>query len=87
MMRVYYSNHFQKQVKKLTEKQQDKLAELVALLKENSSNPKLKAKSLSGELIGIHSFRLERNFRALFKFTSPTEIILCDVGHRKDIYR
>ncbi len=87
MVRVYYSDHFTKQVKKLTEKQQAKLAQLVVVLKENPFNPQLKTKSLSGRLVGFYSFRLERDFRALFKFLSPNEILLFNVGHRKDIYR
>lgn len=86
MVRVYYGDHFKKQVKKLTEKQQVKLARLVVLLKENPFNSQLHTKSLSGKLIGIYSFRLERDFRALFKFLSPNEILLFDIGNRKDIY-
>lgn len=87
MARVYYSDHFKKQAKKLTEKQQDKLARLVVLLKENPFNSRLKTKPLTGKFIGIYSFRIERNFRALFKFLSQSEILLFNVGHRKDIYR
>ena len=87
MVRVYYSDHFKKQVKKLTEKQQVKLARLVVLLKENPFNSQLKTKSLSGKFIGIYSFRLERDFRTLFKFLSSNEILLFNIGRRKDIYR
>jgi toxin HigB-1 len=76
MVRVYYSGQFEKKVKKLSEKQQAKLAQLVVLLKDNPFNPKLHTKSLAGKLIGIYSFRLERDFRALFKFLSRDEIII-----------
>ncbi|MSU54800.1 MAG: hypothetical protein EXS48_03160 [Candidatus Staskawiczbacteria bacterium] len=87
MVRVYYSDHFEKQAKKLTEKQQVKLAMTIVLLKENPFNSRLKTKPLAGKFIGIYSFRIERNFRALFKFLSPNEILLFKVGDRKDIYR
>jgi len=87
MVRVYYSERFRKNVKRLDEKQQAKLARLVVLLRENPFDPLLQAKSLSGELAGIYSFRITREYRALFRFLSPDEILLIDVGHRKDIYR
>ncbi|OHB22193.1 MAG: hypothetical protein A2939_00240 [Parcubacteria group bacterium RIFCSPLOWO2_01_FULL_48_18] len=87
MVRVYYTENFLKHAKKITEKQQAELARLVVLLKENPYHPRLHSKSLSGEFTGIYSFRITRDFRALFKFLSSDEIILVDIGHRKDIYR
>jgi addiction module RelE/StbE family toxin len=87
MVRVYYSDTFLRRVRKLTEKQQVKLARLVVLLKENPYHPQLHIKSLSGDLSGIYSFRITRDYRVLFKFLSPDEIILVDVGDRKDIYK
>ena len=87
MVRVYYSERFRKNVKRLDEKQQAKLARLVVLVKENPFDPLLHAKSLSGELAGIYSFRITREYRTLFRFLSPDEILLIDVAHRKDIYR
>ncbi|MBI2450987.1 MAG: type II toxin-antitoxin system mRNA interferase toxin, RelE/StbE family [Parcubacteria group bacterium] len=87
MVRVYYTDNFLKRVQKLSEKQQAKIARLVVLLKENPYYSQLHTKSLSGELAGIYSFRITRDFRVLFKFLSPYEILLIDVGHRKNIYR
>jgi len=87
MVRVYYSDRFRKSAKRLNEKQQVQLARLVVLLKENPFNPLLHTKSLSGRLGGIYSFRITREYRALFRFLSPDEIFLVDIGDRKDIYR
>ncbi|MBI2054084.1 MAG: type II toxin-antitoxin system mRNA interferase toxin, RelE/StbE family [Candidatus Staskawiczbacteria bacterium] len=86
-MRIYYGDNFLKRIKKFNEKQQAKLARLVVLLKNDPYHPQLHIKSLSGEFSGIYSFRITRNFRVLFKFMSPDEIILFDIGDRKDIYR
>ena len=86
-MRVYYGEHFRKNVKRLDEKQQNKLAKLVVLLKDNPFDSLLHTKKLSGDLTGIYSFRVNRNIRTLFRFLSPDEIIIIDVGNRKDIYR
>ena len=87
MVRVYYSDRFTRSAKRLNEKQQAQLARLVVLLKENPFSPSLHTKSLSGRLAGIYSFRVTREYRALFRFVSPGEVLLIDVGDRKDIYR
>ena len=86
-MKVYYSDYFRRRVQKLNTKQQDKLTRLVVLLKSNPYHSQLNTKSLSGKLSGMYSFRITRDFRALFKFLSPNEITLIDIGNRKDIYR
>ena len=85
-MKVYYGDHFKRNVERLEVKQQAKLTELVVLLKENPFNPLLHVKKLSGKLTGIYSLRISRDIRVLFKFSSPEEIFISDVGHRKDIY-
>lgn len=86
-MRVYYGDSFSRCVKKLGWKQQDKLAELIVLLSQNPFHQQLHVKSLEGNLAGLYSFRIARDVRVLFKFLSPDEIILVDLGHRRDIYR
>ena len=86
-MRVYYSDNFLKYARKLDDKQQVELSRLVVLLKENPFHSKLHVKSLSGDFSGLYSFRVRRDWRALFKILSADEIILVEVGHRKDIYR
>lgn len=86
-MRVYYSDNFFKHVEKFDHKQQAKLARLIVLLKENPFQSRLHTKSLSGNLSGLYSFRVKRDLRVLFKILSADEIILVNIGHRKDIYR
>ena len=87
MIKIYYNDHFLEQIRKFNKKQQAKFTKLVVLLRENPYHPQLHTKSLSGELSGIYSFRISRELRSLFKFLSADEIILIDIGHRKDIYR
>lgn len=87
MIRIYYSDQFLRAARRLENKLQDKLTELIVLLKENPFHSKLHSKKLSGEIAGIYSFRITRDWRVLFKFLSPLEIQLIDVGRRKEIYR
>ena len=86
-MKIHYADTFLKHARNLPEKQQVKLTRLVVLLQENPYHPHLHTKPLSGDLAGLYSFRITRDFRVLFKFLSPYEIMLVDVGDRKYIYR
>lgn len=87
MLRVYYGDTFLKHAKKLGSKEQAKLSRLVVLLRDNPFNSALHTKPLSHELSGIYSFRITRDWRVLFKFISAYEIMLIDVGNRRDIYK
>jgi len=87
MVKVYYSKYFLKAAKKLPSNQQEKLAQLLKLLRDNPLHPKLHTKNLTGKLSGLYSFRITRDWRVIFQFNSPTEVQLIDVAHRKEIYR
>ena len=87
MVRVFYSDRLKADVLTLNDKQQAKLARLVVLLRRDPFHPQLHTKSLSGKLADIYSFRVGRDIRILFRFTSSDEIYLIKVGHRKDIYK
>lgn len=67
-------------------KQQQKLADFIEILSQNPYSSVLHTKPLSGELAGFYSFRITREWRAVFRFNSIEEIQLLLVGHRKDIY-
>ena len=87
MVKVSFKKGFQKSVSVLSGKQKEKLSELVVLLSENPFHPKLHSKPLSGNLLGLFSFRITREWRVMFKFISPREILVIKVRHRKDIYK
>lgn len=87
MIQIVYSNYFIKTVRKLPVKQQEKLTELLEILKKNPFYPLLHTKSLSEQLTGFYSFRITREWRVIFQFIAPEKIQLVEVGHRKDIYK
>lgn len=86
-MTLHYGDHFLKNAKGLPKAQQRKLAELLEFLEQNPYHPLLHTKPLTGELAGFYSFRITRDWRVIFRFDSPIEIVLVDIGNRKDIYR
>jgi addiction module RelE/StbE family toxin len=86
-MRVVYSDKFLKALAKLPKKIQVKLDSLVDLLAQDAFHPLLHSKQLGGNLIGAYSFRVTRDWRAIFIFDGKDVIKLINVGNRKDIYR
>jgi len=84
---VRSSDRFLKTAAKLPANQQEKLADLLLVLRRNPFDPQLHAKHLTGKLSGLYSFRITRDWRVIFQFLSPQEIQLIDVDHRKDVYR
>lgn len=86
-MTLQYGDHFLKSARGLPKAQQRKLAGLLKFLEGNPYHPLLHTKPLVGELAGFYSFRITRDWRVIFRFDSPTEIVLVSIGNRRDIYR
>jgi len=86
-MGVVYSRTFLKESKLLPKVIRNKLAYLLELLAHDPFHPTLHTKQLSGKLTGFFSFRITRDWRAIFVFRDVNTIQLLKVAHRKDIYR
>lgn len=86
-MTIVYSKEFLKSAKKLPTAQQRKLAALLEYMQEDPFHSLLHSKRLSGELAGLLSFRITREWRVIFLFEDPDQIRLLRAEHRKDIYR
>lgn len=87
MIQITYHRNFLKSAQKLPRAQQKKLACNISILQENPFYSSLHTKRLSGELVGLLSFRITRDWRVIFKFCDLKNIQLLRVKHRKDIYR
>lgn len=86
-MKLVFDKKFLKQAQKLPLAQQKKLATLLETLADNPFSSKLHTKQLSTPLQGVFSFRINREYRVLFRFMDADTIFLTHVKHRKDIYR
>lgn len=87
MRQLVFGRKFLGSAEKLENKLKPKLKTSLDILLKNPFNPRLRIKSLSGKLSDLYSFRLSKDYRVIFKILSDEEIILINVGHRKDIYR
>mgnify|MGYP001561746022 CR=1 FL=1 len=87
MIRIFESAHIEKDARLLPHEIQNKLARLLVCFKENPFDSRLHTKPLSEPLRGLFAFRITRDWRVIFKFLTPREVLLLRVKHRKDIYR
>lgn len=84
---VVYDSDFLKDVRKLPNECQKKLAELLIIFQEDPFNPKLHTKPLAAPLQGVFSFRITRDYRVGFKFLAARVIRLLAADNRDQIYR
>ena len=56
------------------------------LFQQDPRDPRLHTKKLVS-LAGVFSFRITREYRALFRFVDASTVVVFAIGHRKDIYR
>lgn len=87
MIKVLFTGRFLKSAASLPKNTQEKLAVLLELVERNPFHPKLHTKPLAGKLSGFYSFRITRDWRAIFQFIAIDSLQLLEVGNRKDIYR
>ncbi|MDP2950903.1 MAG: type II toxin-antitoxin system RelE/ParE family toxin [bacterium] len=86
-LKVVYTNDFLKAVKRLPTNTQNKLVKQIEILQQSPFNPILHTKALVGQLTGFYSFRITRDWRAVFYLLDEFTIKIVKVGHRKDIYK
>ena len=86
-MAVVRLDSFERSLKSLPSDIQERAEEQIVFLKSDPRNPRLHIKKLHKPLDGAYSFRITRNYRALFYFDTENNIIIFDADNRKDIYR
>ena len=87
MLKVVYGKNFLKSAHSLPKETQNKLAKLIKIFQDKPFHPLLHTKHLTGELTGLLSFRITRDWRVVFQFISSDVIQLLRIAHRKDIYK
>ena len=86
-MRVIVGSQFVRDTQRLPESIQEKLAHQIDICARNPFDARLHTKPLSGSFQGLFSFRIGRDYRALFRFIDSETLFLARVAARKDIYR
>lgn len=87
MITILYNAAFLKARRTFPEKLYKKLGVLIEILRHNPFDSRLHTKKLSGELAGLLSSRITRDWRVVFQFLDSNKIQFLRVVHRKDAYR
>ena len=82
---VHYTSDFQKAYKRLPRRIQDAVDRKDKIFRHNPSHPSLQTHKLHGQLDGLWSFWITRDYRVLFEFIKDGAIFY-DIGTH-EIYR
>ena len=78
---------FQKLYRDIPTAIQRKADRKIALFKEQPFHPTLRTEKLHPKHKEVWSFRIDYEYRILFRFLSPTSVHLLFIGHHNRIYR
>lgn len=86
MQKVFFTEKSIKSFKKLPKPIQNKIELLIGVLSIDYRDNRLKTKKLN-TVEPLFSFRVSKDYRAIFEFINGSNIKILDIKHRKDIYK
>lgn len=84
MYKLRYTKEFEKDLKKLSAKEQKAVANKIKILMENPFYPSLRTKKVQG-IDNVFEMSVNMDIRILWKYENGVIILLLDIGHHKDI--
>ena len=84
MYKLKYTKEFEKDLKKLSRKEQKSVMVKLKLLVQEPFYPSLRTKKVQG-LDNIFEMSVNMDIRILWKYENGVIILLLDVGHHKDL--
>ena len=84
MYKLKYSKTFEKNLKRLSPKEQKAVASKLKILMENPFYPSLRTKKVQG-LDNVFEMSVNMDIRILWRYENGIIILLLDVGHHKVI--
>ncbi len=84
MYKLKFTKTFEKNLKKLSPKEQKAVAQKLQLLIQNPFYPSLRTKKVQG-IENIFEMSVNMNIRILWQYDNDIIILLLYVGHHKDI--
>ena len=87
MIEVSVTKEFEKRYKKLPISIKQKAEKREKLFKENFLYPSLHTEKLNPRHKQVWSFRIDKQYRIIFKFIKPNKALFLTIGHHSWIYR
>ena len=87
MIKILLSEEFDGSLEKLPKHIRRKAVKRVKIFQENPFHPGLRAEKINPPQLNIWSFRIDRNYRILFRFVESNIALFILADHHKNIYR
>lgn len=87
MLEIFITDEFRDRYRELPSVIQKKFSKQLRLFKNDPYHPSLHTEKLQPKDRQYWSFRIDRSYRAIFKFTGQQQVILLTVGPHGWIYR
>ena len=87
MKTVIVTDEFEKQFRKLPKPVQKKALKQESLFRENPLHSSLHTEKLNPKDRELWSFRVDKNYRILFRFLNGEAVLFLAVGHHSWIYK
>jgi Txe/YoeB family toxin of Txe-Axe toxin-antitoxin module len=87
MTDIYYTEEFSRRYRELPIPVQKKAERREKLFRQNPFHPSLKTEKLQPLGKEYWSFRVDRNYRIIFRFGEANEVYFVTCGHHQWIYR
>ena len=84
MYKLKFTKSFEKNLKKLSPKEQKAVAQKLQMLIQNPFYPSLRTKKVQG-IENIFEMSVNMNIISLWRYENGIIILLLDIGHHKDI--
>mgnify|MGYP002626742085 CR=1 FL=1 len=84
MYKLKYTKEFEKNLKKLSSKEQRAVANKLKLLCQNPFNPSLRTKKVQG-IDNVFEMSVNMDVRILWRYENGIIILLLDIGHHKAV--
>lgn len=85
MLEIEVTNSFLKKFKKLPKRIQHLTDQKTAIFRSAPEYPALHVEKLTPKNLGLWSFRINRQYRVIFRFTKSNTVLFINVGSH-DIY-
>jgi addiction module RelE/StbE family toxin len=85
-MIVRFHKNFEKQYRKLNEKEQNKLKERIKIFLDNPFDFRLNNHALRGKYLDYRSINIAGDLRAIYKFVNENDAIFVAIGTHGELY-
>lgn len=86
-MKIDYTNKFERKYAELPKQIKIRAEKQEKLFKDNPFHPSLHTEKLSPKFKDVWSFRIDKNYRIIFRFVENDTVLFLNIGSHDYIYR